>query len=481
MMDETALFDVSNYLKEKAFDGDYSLFDDKNGGLFAKTPKELSPRDQLKYPNDKNASFDYDDIPDYPYDDLENSIDLGLNDEQGLSIEELEWLSKSEDEIRNKIFELAEEIQRETKEMHQGHRSKSLYEYGSEKRASIYDLTSSRDSVTHSSPDRNEPYLEYHPSKGSSARNERSSESERSSPELSSYVPPSSSGSRASSSANSKYSVAERMSYLSLDSKPAGLSRTDRFPSRTTSSRSTRSRDAGLVDWRVAARTAEQNAQRQENALGYDEFSPEHRCQPVASSSSAIGAKRRLCRHFLKGFCNRGDSCDFLHDNSIFCPDEQKVFLGGLPTHMTADSLCTLLKEMNYTVINKPKILRGFTPQVCLSSIAEAQELIRKRKIYLDNTPVDVRPYEDRKPPDDLKRSVFLGGLAADTTVEHIQEDLAKAGFPVENNPILKAGFVPQVVLESVEKAQELIKMAKIRINGKNADVRPYVNFRKRY
>lgn len=230
-----------------------------------------------------------------------------------------------------------------------------------------------------------------------------------------------------------------------------------------------------MVDWRVAARTAEQNAQRNENALGYDDG------EERRTSTSAIGAKRRLCRHFLKGFCNRGDTCDFLHDNSIFCPDEQKVFLGGLPTHITAESLCALLKEMNYTVINKPKILRGFTPQVCLSSVTEAQELIRKRKIYLDNTPVDVRPYEDRKPPDDLKRSVFLGGLAADTTVDHIQEDLARAGFPVENNPILKAGFVPQVVLESVEKAQELIKMAKIRINGKSADVRPYVNFRKRY
>lgn len=459
-MEET-IFDVSSYLKETAFEGDYSLFDDKNGGLFAKTPEE-TPREK-EYSKDKFTSFKYDDMPDYDYyGDLE-PIGHGLNDE-GLSVTELEWLSKSEDEIRSRIFELAEEIQRETKEM---------YAFPKQGK-SLHELTSSRKSEQ-CSPSRNDAYGDYQLNMNGGTTGSSNSES---SPALAS----------ASTSSARDSAVEQRgMAYLSLDSKPAvGYSRRDRFAppqQRTRVSSSTgRNSDAGLVDWRVAARTAEQNAQRNETALGgYDEPTVD-RCQPIGGTTQqAIGAKRRLCRHFLKGFCNRGDSCDFLHDNSIFCPDEQKVFLGGLPTHMTAESLCTLLKEMNYTVINKPKILRGFTPQVCLSSIAEAQELIRKRKIYLDNTPVDVRPYEDRKPPDDLKRSVFLGGLAADTTVEHIQEDLARAGFPVENNPILKAGFVPQVVLESVEKAQELIKLAKVRINGKNADVRPYVNFRKRY
>lgn len=458
-MEET-IFDVSSYLKETAFDGDYSLFDDKNGGLFAQTPEE-TPREK-EYSKDKFTSFKYDDMPDYDYyGDLE-PIGHGLNDE-GLSVTELEWLSKSEDEIRSRIFELAEEIQRETKEM---------YAYPKQGK-SLHELTSSRKSEQ-CSPSRNDAYGDYQLNMNGGTTGSSNSES---SPAL------------ASASTSSRHSAAQHvergMAYLSLDSKPAvGYSRRDRFAppqQRSRASSTGRNSDAGLVDWRVAARTAEQNAQRNESALGYTDEPSMDRCQVIGGTQQAIGAKRRLCRHFLKGFCNRGDSCDFLHDNSIFCPDEQKVFLGGLPTHMTAESLCTLLKEMNYTVINKPKILRGFTPQVCLSSIAEAQELIRKRKIYLDNTPVDVRPYEDRKPPDDLKRSVFLGGLAADTTVEHIQEDLARAGFPVENNPILKAGFVPQVVLESVEKAQELIKLAKVRINGKNADVRPYVNFRKRY
>merc|ERR1719510_1049416 len=88
--------------------------------------------------------------------------------------------------------------------------------------------------------------------------------------------------------------------------------------------------------------------------------------------------KRRLCRHFLKGHCNRGKTCDFLHDPSIFCPSSQKVFLGGLPAHITEATLRQKLLQQGYKVINKPKVLRGFTPQVCLASVEEAQKLIEK-------------------------------------------------------------------------------------------------------
>lgn len=191
--------------------------------------------------------------------------------------------------------------------------------------------------------------------------------------------------------------------------------------------------------------------------------------------------KRRLCRHFLKGHCKRGNSCDFLHDTSIFCPDEQKVFLGGLPAHITAEYLCLKLHEKGYHVINKPKVLRGFTPQVCLATVEQAQKLIDSHQVYIDGCPVDVRPYEDRKPPDDLKRSVFLGGLPNGIMVQHIKEDLALLGVRVCNHPILKAGFVPQVVLSSPEEAQRLIKDKKVMVGGKLVEVRPYVNFRKRY
>jgi len=133
--------------------------------------------------------------------------------------------------------------------------------------------------------------------------------------------------------------------------------------------------------------------------------------------------KRCLCRHFLKGRCNRGNSCDFLHDESIFCSDEQKVFLGGLSRNITDETLRKALKMQGYTVLNKPKVLEGFSPQICLGSVQEAQQMVRRGKIIIEGTFVDVRPYEEiRKDSlnmgskNDVKRSVFLGGLPSNTT-----------------------------------------------------------------
>lgn len=133
--------------------------------------------------------------------------------------------------------------------------------------------------------------------------------------------------------------------------------------------------------------------------------------------------KRRLCRHFLKGRCNRGNSCDFLHDKSIFCSDEQKVFLGGLPPTITDEMLRKALTMQGYTVLNKPKVLQGFSPQICLGSVQEAQLMVRRGKIVIEGTFVDVRPYEafvkeglKMGCKNEIKRSVFLGGLPSSTT-----------------------------------------------------------------
>lgn len=198
--------------------------------------------------------------------------------------------------------------------------------------------------------------------------------------------------------------------------------------------------------------------------------------------------KRRLCRHFLKGHCKRGKACDFLHDSSIFCPDLQKVFLGGLPAHITETSLKHKLAEQGYQVINRPKVLRGFTPQVCLGSVSEAQQLIEKGKINIDGSLVDVRPYEafakdnlEKKLPDDIKRSVFLGGLVTGTTGQRIKDDLEKMDVKVVNHPIIKTGFSPMVTVSTVQQAQLLVKLKKVLINEALVDVRPYVDFRKRY
>lgn len=195
--------------------------------------------------------------------------------------------------------------------------------------------------------------------------------------------------------------------------------------------------------------------------------------------------KRRLCRHFLKGYCKRGKSCDFLHDSSIFCPDLQKVFLGGLPSNITESNLRQKMAELGYNVINKPKVLRGFTPQVCLGSVEEAQRLIKRGKIMIDDSQVDVRPYEefvkdipDKKLPDDIKRSVFLGGLPNGTTGKDIRRELEKLDVKVINHPLVKAGFTPQVLLGNVQQAEMLVNLKKVRIRNTLVDIRPYINYR---
>merc|ERR1719204_3082959 len=81
-----------------------------------------------------------------------------------------------------------------------------------------------------------------------------------------------------------------------------------------------------------------------------EQFSEQSRSEKSRSEKSAPESektvqvkepqqKSRHCRHFLKGHCERGESCGFRHDYSVFCTDLQKVFLGGLPSHLTASLL----------------------------------------------------------------------------------------------------------------------------------------------
>jgi len=195
--------------------------------------------------------------------------------------------------------------------------------------------------------------------------------------------------------------------------------------------------------------------------------------------------KRCLCRHFLKGRCNRGNSCDFLHDESIFCTDEQKVFLGGLPAHVTDNILRQTLITQGYTILNNPKVLQGFSPQICLGSVEEAQGMIRRGKIMVAGALVDVRPYEafakdslKISTVDEVKRSVFMGGLPSSITGWMIKERLEQLGFKTVNHPVVKSGFAPQVMLASVLQARKLVKMLKIKINGTFVEIRPYSKYR---
>jgi len=97
---------------------------------------------------------------------------------------------------------------------------------------------------------------------------------------------------------------------------------------------------------------------------------------------------------------------------------------------MTTAILKDELEKQGFTVLNRPKIMRGFSPQVCLGSVEQAEILIAKRFLYIDEHRVDVRPYQDKGQfrqglPSTVKRSV-LGGVPENTTGEMIVHDLQK-------------------------------------------------------
>jgi len=188
----------------------------------------------------------------------------------------------------------------------------------------------------------------------------------------------------------------------------------------------------------------------------------------------------RFSRHLRQDNPNRTSVGDLNFNTYSFGKNAQKVFLGGLPYWIVESSLRQKLAEQGYTVINKPRVLRGFCPEVCLSTVEEAQCIIRRGKIVIDGWQVDVRQYQPydhlkRKLSDDIKRSVFLGGLSNGTTGQMIKNELKKYGVRVINHPVIKAGFTPQVMLADIAQAEKLVRFGKIRIYGALVDVRPYV------
>jgi len=201
---------------------------------------------------------------------------------------------------------------------------------------------------------------------------------------------------------------------------------------------------------------------------------------------NVVHDEKPLCRHFAEGYCKLGDMCNFEHSELTAYPVSQKVFLGGLPQYITTEMLVQELKMKGYQVINKPKIFRRFSPQVCLGSVQQAEELLRLRTVSINGCEVDVRPYkvhtkkELNRQVNINNRSVFLGGVPSSITVRILKEELEKLGMRVTNHPQIKARFIPKVTLASARQAEQLIAKGEIDLNGATVSVRPFMLIKNR-
>jgi len=187
--------------------------------------------------------------------------------------------------------------------------------------------------------------------------------------------------------------------------------------------------------------------------------------KPLLSSSSTFWNKK-----------NKAKPCSTDSDG------EHRIFLGGLPIGITERSLRQQLAAKGYKVLKRPKILRGFAPEVLMRSAQEAKELVQLGTIIINGVEVEVRPFnplmkesESRKIPNIEKRSIFLSGLSDGTTAKDIQKVFAGLGIRIVNYPVIKFGFSRQVILETIRQARALIERKKILINGILVDVRPFM------
>jgi len=76
---------------------------------------------------------------------------------------------------------------------------------------------------------------------------------------------------------------------------------------------------------------------------------------------------------------------------------KRSIFIGGLSPGTTTKNLQDDLLEMGMKVINYPVIKHGFARQVILDTSAQAKTLIKMRKIQINGTSVDVRPFVNQK------------------------------------------------------------------------------------
>jgi len=190
--------------------------------------------------------------------------------------------------------------------------------------------------------------------------------------------------------------------------------------------------------WTTVRRTQSRAPTLPPNLKGYDKSEEGMSNQ---ERIAALAGRTRLCKHFLIGKCSAGDKCTYAHDISVLKPDEQKVFIGGIPSACTSRQLVAAIEKAGFKVLNIPKCHpSGFSPKVCLGSVEEAKELLKIARIPVGDHTVDVRKFNDSRSKDPDNFCVTITGIPEGTSGYTLLQGLEKCGFPIDRSPLMDEG-----------------------------------------
>jgi len=192
---------------------------------------------------------------------------------------------------------------------------------------------------------------------------------------------------------------------------------------------------------------------------------------------AAQAGRTKLCKCFLLGGCPNGDKCTFAHDISVMKPNEQKVFIGGIPSGCTSRQLITAVEKTGFKVINIPKCHpSGFAPKVCLESVDHAKELLKIARIDIEGHIADVRKYNDSRANNSDNATVVVSGLPEGTTGYQLLQGLEKAGFLIERSPLVESGSTvcERCEMATVEQADAMVAIETIDCLGTTLTFKPF-------
>merc|ERR1711964_833763 len=195
----------------------------------------------------------------------------------------------------------------------------------------------------------------------------------------------------------------------------------------------------------------------------------------IAASTS----RTRLCADFLLGKCKKGHKCTLLHDISFMVPDEQKVFIGGIPRSCTSRMLIAAVNAAGFKVLNVPKCNpSGFAPKVCMDSVEKAKAFLKVARIEVGSNIADVRRFKDSRAVNPDNFCVIIEDVPESMTGMEVMEGLEEQGFLIERSPLVKHGSstIERCEMTTVENADALSEIGKITIKGHTMPVKPFFN-----